>query len=89
MDRDAHHVYTLFNFAGVIVAYAMLGLSVWLAPIDLAIKGFWSMGVFLLTLSLVNLVKFRIDERMSRDRLTKLETARDDRMLEEFVGEAA
>lgn len=89
MDTEAHRVYTLFNLGGVVVAYLMLGLSVWLAPIDLAIKGFWSMGVFLLTISLVNLVKFRIDERMTRDRIAKLEAARDDRMLEEYVGEAA
>ncbi|WP_316014841.1 hypothetical protein [Roseobacter sp. HKCCA0434] len=87
-QRDTgNNAMTLFNMAGVATAYGMLALSIWLAPVNLSTKGFWGMGVFLLTLSLVNLVKYRIDARIREDRLTRLEEARDDRMLEEFVAD--
>lgn len=47
---------------GIAVAYFMLGLSIWMAPVDLSTKCFWAIGVFLLTLSLVNFVKYRMEE---------------------------
>ena len=43
-------IYIMFNALGVATAYGMLALSVWLAPIDLSTKGYWGMGIFLLTL---------------------------------------
>ncbi|QPH55151.1 YiaA/YiaB family inner membrane protein [Pontivivens ytuae] len=85
INDNGNSIYTTFNFAGVAVAYGMLALSIWLAPVDLSTKGFWGMGVFLLTLSLVNLVKYRIDNRIREDRIRQLEAARDDKLLEEFV----
>lgn len=90
MTQDnGNSIYTLFNLAGVATAYGMLALSIWLAPVDLSTKGFWGMGVLLLTLSLVNLVKYRIDDRVRADRIRQLEVARDDKLLEEFVTEKA
>lgn len=74
-----------FNFAGIVVAYGMLGLSLWLAPIDLSTKGYWAIGILLLTLSLVNFVKYRFDERISEDRIQQLEAAKNEKLLEEFV----
>ncbi|MEO0387903.1 MAG: hypothetical protein AAF281_10285 [Pseudomonadota bacterium] len=87
MNTESNAVYTTFNLAGIAVAYGMLGLSIWLAPVDLSTKGFWAMGVFLLTLSLVNFVKYRIDDRASRDRIARIEAARDEKLLEDFVAE--
>ncbi|MEO0911410.1 MAG: hypothetical protein AAFY59_00245 [Pseudomonadota bacterium] len=85
--QESNTIYMTFNMAGVAVAYGMLGLSIWLAPVDLSTKGFWGMGVFLLTLSLVNFVKYRIDERASRDRINQIEAAKTEKMLEEYVGD--
>jgi len=82
-------IYTLFNGLGVAVAYGMLALSLWLAPVDLSTKGYWGMGVLLLTLSLVNLVKYRFDQRNNEDRIAKLEEARNEKLLEEYVVEKA
>lgn len=79
-----------FNLLGVIVAYLMLGFSLWLSTeVPLATKGFWGIGVLLLTLSLVNFVKYRFDQHLREDRLQRLEDARNDRLLEEFVGDKA
>ncbi|RED14296.1 hypothetical protein [Pontivivens insulae] len=86
---ESNSIYTLFNLAGVATAYVMLGLSIWLSDVPLSTKGFWGMGVFLLTLSLVNLVKYRIDDRAKADRIRQLEAARDDKLLSEFVSEKA
>lgn len=82
-------IYTFFNGLGVLVAYGMLALSLWLAPVDLSTKGYWGMGVLLLTLSLVNLVKYRFDQRNNEDRIAKLEEARNEKLLEEYVADKA
>ncbi len=84
----SNSVYINFNALGIAVAYAMLGLSIWLAPVDLSTKGFWAMGVFLLTLSLVNFVKYRLDERASQDRVNMIEQAKTERLLTDFARES-
>lgn len=82
-----NQVYILFNGIGVAVAYGMLALSVWLAPVDLSTKGYWGMGVFLLTAALVNLVKYRLDDRMQAERLYKLETAKNEKIIQDYITE--
>jgi hypothetical protein len=78
----------LINAVGVVVAYGMLGLSLWLSTeVPLATKGFWGMSVMMLTLALVNFVKYRFEERMSEDRINRIEEARNEKLLSEYVGE--
>ena len=78
------------NGIGVAVSYGMLGLSLWLSPdVPLSTKGFWAMSVMMLTLALVNFVKYRFDEKMSEDRIQRLEDARNEKLLSEYVGDAA
>ena len=84
MQTESNNLYATFNFLGVITAYGMLALSIWLTDIPLSAKGFWGRGVLLLTLSLVNCVKYRTDERQQQDKLTKLELAKTDKIIEEF-----
>lgn len=79
----------LVNAAGVGVAYFMLGLSIWLAPVDLSTQGYWGIGVLLLTLALVNFVKYRFDARIAKDRLQQLETAKNEKILKDFVASDA
>lgn len=78
-------IYITFNAAGVATAYIMLALSVWLAPVDLSTKGYWGMGVFLLTVALVNLVKYRLEDRIQQEKLYKLEAAKNERIVEEYI----
>jgi hypothetical protein len=80
-------IYILFNGAAVLTAYVMLALSVWLAPVDLSTKGYWGMGVFLLTCALVNLVKYRLDDRIQQERLFKLEAAKNDKIIQDYIAE--
>ncbi|MFA8441380.1 hypothetical protein [Yoonia sp.] len=76
------------NGAGVAVAYGMLGISLWLSTdVPLSTKGFWAMSVMMLTLALVNFVKYRFDEKMADDRIQRIEDARNEKLLEDYVGE--
>lgn len=74
------------NAGGVIAAYGLLALSLYMSTeVPLATKGYWGIGILLLTLSLVNFVKYRFDSRLSEDRLQRLEDARNEKILEDFV----
>ncbi len=86
-NQESTSLYVMFNGLGVAVAYGMLGLSLWLAPVDLSTKGYWGMCVLLLTLSLVNVVKYRFDERSNADRIRQIEDAKNEKILEEYVSD--
>ncbi len=76
------------NLIGVGVAYGMLGISLWLSTdVPLSTKGFWAISVMLLTLALVNFVKYRFDDKMSEDRIRRIEDARNEKLLEDYVSE--
>ncbi|MEM7723758.1 MAG: hypothetical protein AAF376_15510 [Pseudomonadota bacterium] len=74
------------NFCGVAAAYVLLGISLWLSTdVPLSTKGYWGMGIVLLTLSLINVVKYRFDARFSEDRIRKIEDARNEKLLEDVL----
>ena len=76
------------NGAGVAVAYVMLGLSLWLSTeVPLATKGYWGIGIMMLTLSLVNFVKYRFDNQQRIDRINRIEEAKHEKLLEDYVGD--
>jgi hypothetical protein len=78
-------MYITFNAACVAGAIALLCISLWLAPVDLSTKGYWGMGVLWLSGSLVNLVKYRNDDRTARESITKLENARNEKLIKDYV----
>jgi len=85
-DRNENGLILFVNAAGVALAYLLLGASLWMsADVPLATKGYWGMGIVLLTLSLINVVKYRFDFRLSEDRLRRIEEARNEKMLEEAL----
>jgi len=86
MNSDNNQVYILFNAAGVAAALFLLSLSLWLAPVDISTKGYWGMGIVLLMGSLVNLVKYRTDDRNARDVVRQLEQAKNEKILKDYVG---
>ena len=87
-DRTDTTFIMMFNGAGVAAAYFLLGMSLYLSTeVPLSTKGFWGIGVLLLTLSLVNFVKYRFDNQARGDRINRIEEARNEKLLEDFVGE--
>lgn len=89
-NKSDNSLIMLINAAGVVVAYGMLGLSLWLSTeVPLATKGFWGMSVMMLTLALVNFVKYRFEERMSEDRVNRIEEAKNEKLLSDYVSETS
>ncbi len=87
-DRTDNSLIIFINTLGVLLAYGLLGLSLYLSTdVPLATKGYWGMGIILLTLSLINVVKYRFDSRISEDRLTQIEQAKNEKLLEDYVGD--
>ncbi len=76
-----------FNLLGVVAAYVLLAISLWITDIPLSAKGYWGIAILLLTLSLVNFVKYRFDDRLRQDRLQRLEDAKNDKLLEDYVSD--
>lgn len=87
-SRSDNTVIMLFNLAGVVIAYGMLGLSLYMSPdVPLSTKGYWGIGILMLTLSLVNFVKYRFDERLADDRIQRLEEAKNEKLLSDYVSD--
>jgi len=82
---DNNQIYVAFNAAGVVAALFLLCLSIWLAPVDLSTKGYWGMGIVLLMASLVNFVKYRMDQRIQADVVRQIEAAKNEKILKEYV----
>ena len=74
-----------FNYLCVFIAYVMLAASLVLMPVNLATKGYIAMGVIFLSGSLVTLVKTLHDLRVEREGFAKLERAKQDKLLEDYV----
>lgn len=88
-NKSDNSLIMFINGLGVAVAYGMLGLSLWLSPdVPLATKGFWGMSVILLTLALINFVKYRFDDKMSEDRIQRIEDAKNEKLLSDYVGDS-
>lgn len=84
-NTESNSIYLFFNGFGVLFAYAMLAGSIYYAPVDFSTKGYWAMGIGLLTLALVNVVKYRLDDQASGERIAKLEAAKAEKILEDYV----
>lgn len=86
--RNDNALIMFFNGFAVVVAYGMLALSLYMSPdVPLATKGYWGIGILLLTLALVNFVKYRFDDRLSEDRIQRLEEAKNERLLSDYVAD--
>lgn len=76
----------LVNLAGAFIALGMLALSLYMSPdVPLSTKGYWAIAVLMLCVSLINFVKYRFDERIAADRIQRIETARNEKLLEDYV----
>jgi hypothetical protein len=85
MYDNNNSIYVMFNGLCVAGAVTLLCISLWLAPVDLSTKGYWGMGVLWLAGSLVNMVKYRTDDRQAREALSKLEAAKNEKLIKDYV----
>ncbi|MCT4610525.1 MAG: hypothetical protein N4A70_15135 [Pelagimonas sp.] len=87
-ERNENGMIMFINMAGVVLAYGLLAISLYLSvDVPLSTKGYWGMGIVLLTISLINVVKYRFDWKSSEDRFRRIEEARNEKLLEEALKE--
>lgn len=87
-EKPDNSLIMMLNGAGVVAAYILLGISLWISTeVPLSTKGFWGIGILMLTLSLVNFVKYRFDNQQRIDRINRIEEAKHEKLLEDYVGE--
>ncbi|MEP2891976.1 hypothetical protein [Tateyamaria sp.] len=87
-EKPNNSLIMMFNLVGVAAAYVLLGASLWLSTdVPLSTKGFWAIGILMLSLSLVNFVKYRFDNQQRVDRINRIEEARNEKLLEDYVGD--
>ncbi len=85
-DRNDNSTILMLNMTGVALAYVLLGISLWMSTdVPLSTKGYWGMGIVLLTISLINVVKYRFDNQQREDRIRRIEEVRDEKLLEEAL----
>ena len=85
-DKNDNTLIMIFNGAGVVAAYVLLGFSLYLSTdVPLSTKGFWGIGILMLTISLVNFVKYRFDAKADNDRIRRIEEAKNEEMLAKYV----
>ncbi|MEZ5716690.1 MAG: hypothetical protein R3D85_17030 [Paracoccaceae bacterium] len=86
MKKNDNALIMIFNGAGVVAAYVLLGFSLYLSTdVPLSTKGFWGIGILMLTISLVNFVKYRFDAKADEDRIRMIEDAKNEQMLAKYV----
>ncbi|MGB0797828.1 MAG: hypothetical protein ACPGRD_00735 [Planktomarina sp.] len=86
--NNENQLIMFFNLAGVVAAYGMLGLSLYMSTdVPLSTKGFWGIGILMLTISLVNFVKYRFDDKQNQDRINRINAAKNEKLLEDYVSE--
>lgn len=78
-----------FNYACVGIALGMLSLSLLLMPVDLSTKGYVGMGILFLSGSLITLVKTLQEVRINEQFSSKVERAKQEKLLSEYVAKDA
>ena len=76
-----------FTWTCVGIAYTMLALGLAYMPVDLATKGYLAMGILFLSGSLVTIVKTMHDIKIGSEFTSKLEKARQEKILNEYVSQ--
>jgi len=76
-----------FNYTCVATAYTMMAIAIAYMPVDMATKGYIAMGLLFLSGSLVTLVKTLHDVRVGTEFTNKLEKAKQEKILNEYVSQ--
>ncbi len=79
----------LFCYVSFAVALSVTLLGVWFAPIDIAMKAFFTMGVLFLTGSAFTLAKTLRDEHEAKRFHNRIDEAKTEKLLREIDREKA
>ena len=82
------HAWITFTYVSFAASAFMVGLGIFLLPLELSIKGYLAMGFLMLTQSCITMTKTMRDNHESGRLVNRLEDAKAERLLME-VSKAA
>ena len=85
MNHTAQHsaAWVTFTYISFAASAFMVGLGIWLLPLDLAMKGYLTMGFLMLTQSCITMTKTMRDMHESDKLVNRIEDAKAERLLME------
>ena len=82
------HAWVTFTYVSFAASAFMVGMGIFLLPLDLSIKGYLAMGFLMLTQSCITMTKTLRDVHESSKLVNRIEDAKAERLLME-VSKAA
>jgi len=82
------HAWVTFTYVSFAASAFMVGMGIFLLPLDLSIKGYLAMGFLMLTQSCITMTKTMRDNHEGSRLVNRLEDAKAERLLME-VSKAA
>ena len=91
MNHTAQHspAWVTFTYISFAASAFMVGIGIWLLPLELPIKGYLTMGFLMLTQSCITMTKTMRDMHESDRMVNRLEDAKAERLLMEVERRAA
>src|ERR1700754_1196013 len=85
MNHTAQHsaAWVTFTYVSFAASAFMVGIGIWLLPLDLSIKGYLTMGFLMLVQSCITMTKTMRDMHESGRLVNRIEDAKTERLLME------
>jgi hypothetical protein len=85
MNQTAQHspAWVTFTYVSFAASVFMVGIGIWLLPLDLPIKGYLTMGFLMLVQSCITMTKTMRDMHESGRLVNRIEDAKTERLLME------
>ena len=86
MNNAAQHsaAWVTFTYISFAASAFMVGIGIWLLPLDLSIKGYLTMGFLMLVQSCITMTKTMRDMHESDKLVNRIEDAKAERILMDF-----
>ena len=85
MNQNTQHstAWVTFTYISFAASCFMVGIGIWLLPLDLSIKGYLTMGFLMLVQSCITMTKTMRDNHESGKLVNRIEDAKAERLLME------
>jgi hypothetical protein len=86
MNQNTQHstAWVTFTYISFAASCFMVGIGIWLLPLDLSIKGYLTMGFLMLVQSCITMTKTMRDMHESGKLVNRIEDAKAERILMDF-----
>ena len=86
MNPNTQHsaAWVTFTYISFAASCFMVGIGIWLLPLDLSIKGYLTMGFLMLIQSCITMTKTMRDQHESGKLVNRIEDAKTERILMDY-----